>query len=282
MPTFNQLVRDRAARLNRAPQALLTRVDRIQKSALQTVIELLGSLERDGDTIIRNASNLAKSAEITNALKGILTGKEYLSALAEFASEFDKTKVANDKIFAKTFTDFTTNEVADLTLQQSKAYAVELLAGATAQTGFLLPLRGAIEQAVTSGASWQQTLKQMSTLINGDADVLGKLEQHVKQVAWDALAVADRSYSFSVAEDLGAEWFLYAGTEIQTTREFCQERVGKYFRRAEIESWANLDWAGKMQDTTNSTTIFQNLGGWNCRHVLVPVSAAIVPDEFKK
>lgn len=281
MPTLLELVRDRTARLNRAPEALVSSVEKIQRGLLQDVLRLVADLQRDGDVIVRSAANLGKAAEITEALRGVLTGKDYLTALTRFANEFDATKKANDKIFAKAFPDFEASELADLTLANSKAAAIEALAGATATTNFLRPLQGAIEQAVTSGANWRETLQVLSRLTIGDAEYQGKLAQHAKQVAWDALAVADRTYADGVAQDLGAEWFLYAGTEIATTRPFCEERVGKYYTRAQVESWASLEWAGKMNETTNANTIFQNLGGWNCRHVLVPVSAALVPEWLR-
>lgn len=280
MATLRQLVNDRSDRLARAPEQLVTRVEKLQRGIFQRILGKLDQLKRTpAGAIERTAENLAKAAEITEELKGVLTGSEYLGALAQFAAEFDRAKATNDAILRKTFGEFTPSELSALTLATSKARAVELLAGATATTGFLEPLRGAIEQAVTAGSSWVETVQQMSRLIGGSADTMGKLAQHVKQVAWDALAVADRSYAEAVATDLGVEWYFYSGTELPTTREFCRDRMGKYWHESEIRAWASLDWDGKMQESTNSSTIFQNLGGWNCRHILVPVATSSVPAE---
>lgn len=280
MPTLRQLINDRSDRLARAPEQLVTRVEKLQRGIFQQVLALLDNLRRTSSGAIeRTAENLAVAAQITETLKGVLTGPQYLGALAQFASEFDKSKATQDAIFSKAFPDYTSSELADLTLLTSKARAVELLAGATATSGFLEPLRAAIEQSVTAGSSWLETVQQLSGLINGTADTQGKLAKHVKQVAWDALAVADRSYAEAVASDLGVEWYFYSGTELPTTREFCSERLGKYWHESEIRAWASLDWDGKMAENTNSSTIFQNLGGWNCRHVLVPVATSAVPAE---
>lgn len=278
MATLRQLINDRSDRLARAPEQLVTRVERLQRGIFQRILARLNELKRNAaGAIERTAENLAVAAQVTEELRGVLTGPEYLGALAQFAAEFDKSKATQDEIFRRTFPEYTSSELGDLTLATSKARAVELLAGATATTGFLEPLRGAIEQAVTSGSSWVETVQQLSGLINGTADVQGKLARHVKQVAWDALAVADRSYAEAVASDLQVEWYFYSGTELPTTRDFCRERLGKYWHESEIRAWASLDWGGKMTESTNSTTIFQNLGGWNCRHVLVPVSTSAVP-----
>jgi hypothetical protein len=80
-----------------------------------------------------------------------------------------------------------------------------------------------------------------------------------------------------VASDaVGAEFFLYQGRPIDTTRPFCRARAGKYWHRREIESWADEEWSGKTKGTTTAT-IFNYLGGYNCRHVLVPVRQDVVP-----
>lgn len=48
--------------------------------------------------------------------------------------------------------------------------------------------------------------------------------------------------------------------------------AGRYFKRAEVESWASLgNWSGRMPGTTK-TTIFSFAGGFGCRHELYAVT----------
>jgi hypothetical protein len=95
-----------------------------------------------------------------------------------------------------------------------------------------------------------------------------------------------------VNDELGLEWFEYLGGEIPTTRPFCEHREGGIYHRGEIEAWGagknsagindirNGTWAGRI-DGTDSKSIFTFVGGWNCRHYLVPVPDRKVPESVK-
>lgn len=78
------------------------------------------------------------------------------------------------------------------------------------------------------------------------------------------------------------EFFKYQGRPIDTTREFCRARSGKFFHRKEIEEWgrsaSEKPWKG-MNKCTNAVNIFLLLGGMKCRHVLIPVRQGVVPSE---
>jgi hypothetical protein len=110
----------------------------------------------------------------------------------------------------------------------------------------------------------------------------------VRTTAGTAQAIADRSYAAAVNEELGIEYFQYLGGEIATTRPFCEHREGEIYHRKEIEAWGagensagindirNGTWDGRI-DGTDSRSIFTFVGGWNCRHFLVPVIKQRVP-----
>jgi len=111
---------------------------------------------------------------------------------------------------------------------------------------------------------------------------------HVKRVAYDAFAVSDRTYTNTVSNVLGIEWYFYSGGTIDDTRDFCQERIGKYFHKKEVEGWGenksccglkypnSNGWQGR-NTLTNKTTIFTLAGGYNCKHSISPVSLRSVP-----
>lgn len=84
------------------------------------------------------------------------------------------------------------------------------------------------------------------------------------------LSIVGRKRMGEVAEDLGLTNFKYIGGVIKTTRDFCDERNGNIYTKEEVESWADEEWDGKIDDT-DSENIFDYCGGWNCRHQLVPV-----------
>ena len=76
------------------------------------------------------------------------------------------------------------------------------------------------------------------------------------------------------AYDNISDFYLYQGPDDEVTREFCQEYANGVYHRREIENWPN-DWAHNwegMIDGTDSSNIFALGGGYNCRHVFVPMS----------
>jgi hypothetical protein len=83
--------------------------------------------------------------------------------------------------------------------------------------------------------------------------------------------VFNREYMQTITEDLGIGHYRYRGTKIAESRPFCVARAGKVYTKQEVEAWAALGWQGKMSGT-NKTTIFSSCGGYNCRHLLQPIS----------
>lgn len=98
-----------------------------------------------------------------------------------------------------------------------------------------------------------------------------------------------------LTDDLDTEWFMYTGSNIETTREFCQHLTEKkYIHRSEIptiltgkiddhqcEIYDKTGLPYGMIEGTTPENFQVNCGGWNCRHQLVPVADAVVPAELR-
>ncbi len=94
-----------------------------------------------------------------------------------------------------------------------------------------------------------------------------------------------------MTDDLGLEWFEYVGSNIETTREFCEHLTEKrYIHKSEIktilkgkidghqcEIYEKTGLPKGMIEGTNEQNFQVNCGGWNCRHQLVPVAKEAVP-----
>ena len=98
-----------------------------------------------------------------------------------------------------------------------------------------------------------------------------KIEGNIDIVAREYSTQYKRAQGQILANKFNVQYFRYSGTEIETSRCFCDQRIGNIYTKKEIESWADLEWSGKIKGT-NSTNIFQVAGGWNCRHNIRPVS----------
>ena len=113
---------------------------------------------------------------------------------------------------------------------------------------------------ISSNTGLAQLRKDLKDYVKGVGEQAGKLERYYKQYAYDTFNQVDESINMQVADELDLQHFAYLGTEIKSTRQFCQDRIGGVFTRAEAEAWDNEDWGGK------SGSFFPNRGGYNCRH----------------
>lgn len=292
MPDFKKLLEEKNKRLVSIPEALQTAVEKQQKKILDEIIQLASELDTKGGEIIISAKNIKKIDSITEKLKEAFRSDEYVSAVKEFASEFDKQAFLNNKVIKAGFEDIVNPVASQLYIETAKKNTLNAFLGTPLDAALIAPLQSQLETAVISGASLGETIKGLTTFIEGNKDVDSKILRYVKQISNDSFAIADRSYTSILSDFLDAEWFYYSGSEQDTTRCFCKERYDKFFHYKEIESWGNGEnlgecnigggkWAGEIEGT-NSKTIFSYAGGYNCSHSISPVSEFIVPDSAKE
>ena len=144
---------------------------------------------------------------------------------------------------------------------------IDISAGAV-NDGVFLPLLDEIYFAVGDGSTQERLLSIVQ------AGLQTKLDRFFKTRVHTTVFNALREMQNQLDDWYGNNTFKYVGPKDGDNRDFCHVRAGKTFRKAEIQSWAGLDWNGKIPGTT-STTIFQNLGGYNCRHFLQPVKPKV-------
>jgi hypothetical protein len=140
----------------------------------------------------------------------------------------------------------------------------------------------AMYNAVAAGGKFSDLVATFSGILVGGKDARGaSMAQYAELWANDSIMNFHNSLNLKKAEDAGIETYLYFGNLINTSRDFCIQRVGKVFTKKEIESWNDMKWSGK------SGPPLVNRGGWNCRHHWQPVPAPLYsqvkedPSAFK-
>lgn len=119
-------------------------------------------------------------------------------------------------------------------------------------------------KAIASGSSYKDFVDQMDTFVQGTPEKSGVIESHFRTNAYDTFQMVDRSLSLNMAKSLGLKKFVYSGTEMETTRQFCKAKIGKVFTIEDAEGWKDEEWQGKPK--TNYDPIL-DMGGYNCTHV---------------
>lgn len=249
----------------------------IQNELNSKLVNLLKQLETDSEGyILQNQANrriLAQADSVYFESIDRLEGatQRHLRGIAEINS-------LNEAYFSTISSGFTANKQFINSLQKQLISDVNtFILQDGLQANFKLPLNDILTRNIQTGGQFEGFLNELRTFIKGD-NSNGQLVKHARTWLRDALFNYSRSYQQSVTNDLGLEFYLYAGGLIKDSRNFCVSRAGQYFHHNEIESWAGQTWQGKRVGTTESS-IFIYCGGWSCNHSLIPVDVSIVPQE---
>jgi hypothetical protein len=124
----------------------------------------------------------------------------------------------------------------------------------------------------------------------------GILSKYAKTYARDAINDFMGQRNRIIDADLGTEWYMYVGSNLTTTREFCEHLTKKkYVHKSEIPTILEGDIDGHQCEIYDKTGLPHGLidgtdpdnfiiyrGGWNCGHQLIPVAEEAVPDDVRK
>lgn len=291
MPTIKELIKQRITRLESVPATLQTAIEKQQEKVFKQLLKDLNALEIENGKYVASKENLAKIAGITEQLKQNLFNKEYLEAIKAFALEIQVQARLTNQIMSE-LGDFEDNDLYKAIVKKAQQNALLLLDENAIAAEIVQPLSDLLTNSVVSNVGYLDAVESLRNFMlgNGD-DISGALAKYAGAYVKDAFAVSDRQYAKLIAEDLGFQFYEYSGVEVEGTRYFCCIRKGNIYHKKEIESWGDNEslWnkgkeaecadkkGGGRNPNTNASTIFSYLGGYNCNHVLIPVSTRFVP-----
>jgi len=223
------------------------------KDRAKTIKQLIKLKQDIADTIINNPTYQTQVAEV-------LAG---FNLLATYSNEFITESIGAFK--PKT-------ELYKAILEANIATTKDALLGAGIRENFGTAIQEVLKDNIAGVGTRTELNKTLRKFIEGTPEEAPFLNRYIKQTTNDAVMTFNSEYIQTISDDLGVEYYLYAGTLIADSRPFCEARAGRYFTKEEVQKWADLkNWDGRMKGT-NSTTIFTYRGGYNCRHQLWPVS----------
>jgi hypothetical protein len=285
MPDLEDLLSDKNERLESVPSKFVSSINGIQNTVSKEIEIVVSQLEMENGNILLTERNMALINSLTKRINDLIFDEVYEKNLTSFIGEFKTQAGLSDQYFS-IIGEFEKKTLYDQILRQTQINAIGLLNEDAFTQALILPIKHTLESSITNNVSFTDTMTNLRYIILGDDEVDGRLMSHVKRVAYDSFAVSDRSYTNTIATDLGLEFYRYTGGKVEETRCFCLERKGKYFHRKEIEGWGEgkgvgecgFPWQG-MNSNTDKATIFYYAGGYNCKHSILPVSIKSVPRE---
>ena len=256
-------------------EALLSEMSSFQERIARRIAEILADLDISGGSLVASEGNIARLSEVMGLIEQGFADTRWQGAVRDYLRTFDELGANTAEYLA----DFGTLDRGILTAlrQQYKLLAADYLLNAQSfQRSLLNPIAQEIGAYIATGGRYADLVRSVSNIVTGGDVSDGAILGNAKTAVNDLVSVYERTATKVASDQVGAEFFLYQGRPIDTTRPFCRARAGKYWHREEIASWGDEEWQGKAEGT-NSETIFSFLGGYNCRHVLVPVAQRDVP-----
>lgn len=277
--TFEEFLKARRVS-DKAADDLSLAMSALQVRMADQLVELLQTLDIKGGKIVTSEANVATMGEILRLLKANMNDPQWIKAVSEYVASFDDVEAAALR-YGATLGDVDEGPLTAIKAHYQTSIAEYLTNPASFGRALFVPIDRTLSAAVTTGAELSSTSSALRDHIKGVGDMRGGIERTAQGAADTAITIYERSATQTIADQVGVELFMYQGRNIDTTRPFCRERAGHVWHRREIEAWADLEWAGRV-DGTDAQTIFVYLGGWygeqaSCRHVLVPVSVRDTP-----
>ena len=267
-----------------------------EKKIFDEAVTLISELEKTTDGKIKaSIANLKRLSQIKTKLAKVANNKDYLQAVQDLAKEFESIYKAQAKYFASLTTEMHHEKKYATIKELAVENTIGGLVGAGLQSNVTDKLNDMLLRAVTSGAKYADLMEEMRPYLRGNTEHQGALARYANTYTITALNQYAGQNNKILTDDLGLEWFEYTGSEIETTREFCEKLCAKrWVHRSEIPEILKGHIDGHkckiypktklpygLIEGTNAENFQVNVGGWNCRHQLIPVAKEMVPANIR-
>lgn len=295
--------KDILTRIDEAIEAFNKKIPASQRAMLEGIEEQLLRLDLKNGRIKTTVANLKIITSIKNKLLKIVLNEDYIQDVKNFAKAFtDVTNLQNEywKSVEKTFKP---SSILKEIKNQAVGDTVNKLTEAGIGTNISAQIEDILRTNITTGGAYKDLTAQLRESLTDTDKSPGVLSRYAKQITTDSINQFSRNYTQIVSSDLGFEFYAYQGTDIKTTRHFCDALTDfRYFhisqiagllqakdlyytdddgKRKKVEINPKTELPYGMIPGTNAENFFIRAGGYNCRHAIRPVSERLVQTQDK-
>lgn len=306
MPDFSDILKQ----IDKSIEKFNSKIPAAQKIAFEGIADELKRLDTSNGKIKTTVDNLRVIQSIKNKLVRLIVTPEYLKDVKEFVTQFNVITKLQNEYWQTIEKDFSPKPLLREIRKQAISDTIKNLGSSGIGVGVADQIATILRTNITSGGSYGQLTEQLrDKMLNTSTE--GVLQKYAKQITTDSINQYSASYTNIVAGDLSFEWYAWQGSEIVTSRPFCQAMVenNRYFHISQVPNLLKgLDAEGnrlKYKDNkteenktveiysktdlpygfipgTNVANFFINRGGYFCGHQARPVSERIVPLERRE
>ena len=258
---------------------LSTDVEKVQRQLAEMLLETFGdTLDVDSKKLLFNVTNIAATSTVIDTVFSQAYKDKIGPLLRQLGTGLEMSyELAFDYYRTMGY------GVKDLKGAAKQISVVRSLIGIEAN-GKLVPdgylsrlgqsqsvketLKKYVLNAVVNEASLAGFNKGFNVLMKGNTGVLAS---HWRQYAYDTFNQVHEIGNRSIATSIGLGFFIYEGSIIDTSREFCRKRAGEVFHITETATWKNdPDLVDKKSKDSYQPLIER--GRYNCRHTIRYIS----------
>jgi hypothetical protein len=257
---------------------------------------LVKELEVDNlGNIKTNLYNIKLIGSIDKELNDIVLNKPYLKSVANFVKTFDAVDKLQGEYFATISDKFTPSKVLEAVKKVTVDQTINKLTENGIGGNYTEKIRDVLIKNIKDGGQYSDFTEILRNTIIGKDGEDGKLVKYAKQIVIDSVNQYNRTYTKTITDDLGLQWYRYTGSLLTTSRDFCKAMIDlDYFHVSEIPKIlrgkigsktvpinSNTGLPFGMIEGTNENNFITNLGGYQCGHTVFPVITESVPATIR-
>lgn len=301
MPDFKDIL----SRITDAIDGFNAKIPASQKAMLNAIEEEVKRLDLRNGRIKTTVANLKIVASIKAKMLRLVLNPDYVGEVKQFVQAFRDVTTLQNEYWKSVETAYKPPKI----LKQIRKQAIQDTVGKLGDAGIGVNIGDQIASVlntnITTGGSYASLTDQLRELLTDTKKSGGLLTRYAKQVTVDSLNTYARTVNQVISSDLGFEWMSYRGSEIKTSREFCQSMVEgrRYFHVSEIPSLLRAEnmyyidnYDGKKKkvrinpktdlpygfiEGTNAENFLVRAAGYLCAHSPTGVPERNVPQDVK-
>jgi hypothetical protein len=238
--------------------------------------ELMKLATRDG-VILDNEANIQIAAGLNKKIQNALKDIKFTNLVERFLDNFDEINKDIEKTQKGEKISVPTNVFKKWkNIKREEVITALLTSGIDAN--FSTPIRQLLNNRIGLGASLLDTITALQDTIEGDPQRLGSFEKYVTQISRDTLRNYTGSVNANIATLYDLNAYRYVGSIVKDSREQCIRWTSMdYILMTDLQDeidWAYNNGTGMIPNTTPEN-FAQNCGGYNCRHVAIPIRVEV-------
>ena len=268
----------------------------VQREIDSEIRLLIKSLDMNGKFIKNSVQNIRLLSKLRSKIESIVLNDSYKKKVEQFAQTFNTVATLQNLYFTSLDKRFTPNKILGAIKEDAISATVRSLTEGGINANLTSGIEDILRTYIRNGGEYVDLVDRMKTFISGNNNVPGYLTRYARQVTIDSIQQYNAAYNHAISAELDYEWYMYIGSNITTTRDFCDKMTKKkYFHKSEIPEIlkGRIDgqqvrinpktdlWYGAYEDTSEKN-FNDRRGGYQCRHQIYAVASTIVPIELKQ